>query len=437
MPFPCTKFYKFLENFYGDKIYIQEQKGGKKMYIKTIINQNKKPFYLLMNDDGTKVEEVYRYILHLGRTGKSKNTLKNNAYNLKLYYDWLSIMDLNYLDILRGKKDGSLKSTLEYLTDFLMWLKYGEMFNQKVVSIDSRRKPIKAKRKNRTLNQIMSSIYGFYDFLSFTEKFPELEIYKTIRNNTQSHNVLSEMFLYRENIRSSVLKQRPEKQKIKYITREQFWSVYKACSCRRDRIICGLLFDGALRVSEVCGLHIEDMADIFENKIHIVKRDDPDNPDAAVKYDSTGSVFIPDYLKNEIILYLNEISNVDTNYFVFTMYGDNKYSAMRTSTIRDMIQRVGKKCGIKSLHPHQFRHGMAVEMANKIATESHNPDSAFYGLQMVDVKEKLRHSTMQATEIYADVDLESKRKAAEEYYKQINKDYTNDESLDDIAKKIL
>ena len=119
------------------------------------------------------------------------------------------------------------------------------------------------------------------------------------------------------------------------------------------------------------------------------------------------------------------------------MYGDNKYSAMRTSTIRDMIQRVGKKCGIKSLHPHQFRHGMAVEMANKIATESHNPDSAFYGLQMVDVKEKLRHSTMQATEIYADVDLESKRKAAEEYYKQINKDYTNDESLDDIAKKIL
>ena len=287
MPFLCTKFYKFLENFYGDKIYIQEQKGGKKMYIKTIINQNKKPFYLLMNDDGTKVEEVYRYILHLGRTGKSKNTLKNNAYNLKLYYDWLSIMNLSYLDILRGKKDGSLKSTLEYLTDFLMWLKYGEMFNQKVVSIDSRRKPIKAKRKNRTLNQIMSSIYGFYDFLSFTEKFPELEIYKTIRNNTQSHNVLSEMFQSSENIRSSVLKQRPEKQKIKYITREQFWAVYKACSCRRDRIICGLLFDGALRVSEVCGLHIEDMADIFENKIHIVKRDDPDNPDAAVKYDST------------------------------------------------------------------------------------------------------------------------------------------------------
>lgn len=413
------------------------KKGEQNMYIKTIINQNKKPFYLLMNDNGTKVDEVYKYILYLGKTGKSKNTMKNHAYNLKLYYDWLSLVNLTYLDILKGKKGKGIKSTLEYFSDFLIWLKYGELSNQKVISIDSKKKPIKAKRTNKTLNQIMSCVYGFYDYLSYAEKFPELEIYKSIRNNAQSHNVLSEMFSYRENIRSSLLKQRPEKTKIKYITREQFWKVYKACTCRRDRIICGLLFDGALRVSEVCGLHIEDMAEIFDNKIQVVKRDDPDNPDAAVKYGSTGTVFIPDYLKAEIISYLNEISNVDTNYFVFTMYGDNKYSAMRAATIRDMIRRVGKKCNIKHLHPHQFRHGMAVEMTNKIATESHNPDSIYYGLQMVDVKEKLRHSTMQATEIYAEVDTESRRKAAEEYYSQINKDYGSDEDLDDIANKIL
>ena len=56
----------------------------------------------------------------------------------------------------------------------------------------------------------------------------------------------------------------------------------------RNRIIIGLLFEGGLRVSELIGLNICDLKDINQGIVHIVKRDDPNNPDAAVKYNSIG-----------------------------------------------------------------------------------------------------------------------------------------------------
>ena len=50
------------------------------------------------------------------------------------------------------------------------------------------------------------------------------------------------------------------------------------------------MFDAALRVSEVVGLHIADLKHLNEGRIDVVFREDPNNPDAAVKYRSEGYV---------------------------------------------------------------------------------------------------------------------------------------------------
>ena len=73
----------------------------------------------------------------------------------------------------------------------------------------------------------------------------------------------------------------------------------------RNRIIIGLLFEGGLRVSELIGLNICDLKDINQGIVHIVKRDDPNNPDAAVKYNSIGDVFVSPALAKEINDFLN------------------------------------------------------------------------------------------------------------------------------------
>ncbi|MBR0382385.1 MAG: site-specific integrase [Eubacterium sp.] len=387
------------------------------MYVRNIVNEQNKPVYLLMNDDNTVVMEVLKYVMHLARTGKSKYTMRNACHNLKQYYEWLSENDLTYLDVVSGKD----KSAVEYLTDFVMWLKYPN-YDPKIISFNQ--EEIKAERTNNTINQKMSTIYGFYDYLSLAENLPELKAYKTLRQKMPNHSFLSEMVRARE-VRSPVLKLKAEPRRIKYITREDYWKIYKACTCRRDRIICGLLLDGAMRVSEVVGLRIEDAKALYEGKMQIKKRTDPGNPDAAVKYDSEGIVFIPDYLKKEIAAYLVEISDIDTNYLIFNQYGDNKYQPMKTDTIRKMLIATAKRAGLeKHVTPHMFRHGAAVEMADKIATESTNPDSEYYGLQMVDIKDRLRHSSMESTKIYAEFTEAGSEAMAKAHLKAVDEEYT-------------
>lgn len=387
------------------------------MYVRKVKNQVGKPMYLLIDDNGKVIKEAYKYILYLARIGRTKSTLKTSAHRLKLFYDWLSLKNLTLADVANGI-DTSSTSTLEYLSDFIMWLKY-PMYDPKIIPMDSKKK-IEAKRTNKTVNLIMSTIYGFYEFLSKTEGYKELNIFRMHHCKQENHSLISQMVRKKEYARSSMLKIKDRKETIKYITRDEFWKIYFACNSRRNRIICGLMFDGALRVSEVVGLHIEDFSQIFDGRIDIVKREDLENEDAAVKYDSEGYILIPDYLRDEIVTYLAEISAVDTNYFVFNMWGDTKFEAMRTDTIREMLETTAKRAGIKrKVTPHMLRHGVAVELYD-IILSSKDEDSPYYKMQPVDIKEKLRHSTMQSTEVYAEATFKGKQASTEKHYEKLN-----------------
>lgn len=387
------------------------------MYVRKVKNQLGKPMYLIIDDNGKVIKEAYKYILYLARIGRTKGTLKASAYRLKIFYDWLSFKNLTIEDIANGK-DTSNTSTLEYLSDFIIWLKYPSLYS-KVIEINPKKK-MEAKRTNNTVNLIMSTVYGFYEFLSKTEGYKELNVFKMHHCKQENHSLISQLVRKKEAIRSSMLTIKKQKKTIKYITRDEFWKIYLACTSRRNRIICGLMFDGALRVSEVVGLHIEDFSQIFNNRVDVVKREDLENEDAAVKYDSEGYVIIPDYLRDEIVTYLAEISAVDTNYFVFNMWGDTKFEAMKTDTIREMVETTAKRAGIKrKITPHMLRHGVAVELYD-IILSSKEPDSPYYGMQVVDIKEKLRHATMQSTEVYAEATHKGQEASAIKHYQEIN-----------------
>ena len=112
------------------------------------------------------------------------------------------------------------------------------------------------------------------------------------------------------------------------------------------------------------GLNISDLKDINNGIVHIVKRDDPNNPDAAVKYNSIGDVFVSSSLAKEINDFLIQtMGEIDTNYLIVNLYSPvNRYKPMKRDTIEDMFEQLGKKVGINHLHPHMLRHGLAMDM---------------------------------------------------------------------------
>ena len=84
---------------------------------------------------------------------------------------------------------------------------------------------------------------------------------------------------------------------------------------------------------------------------------------------------------------------------------------MRRDTIEDIIKRLGKKTGIP-VHPHMFRHGIAVDMLEK-------------GCDIVQIKDKLRHKSITTTSnIYAEVNDAAREDAMRTYYEKADTDFT-------------
>ena len=88
------------------------------MEVKTFTNKRNHTIYFLVDDEGKVIKPVYDYMLYMARNDKKVNTIKSVCYNLKLYFDWLSIVNMNYKDAV-AKKSKDNKGIIENLSSFI------------------------------------------------------------------------------------------------------------------------------------------------------------------------------------------------------------------------------------------------------------------------------------------------------------------------------
>lgn len=377
------------------------------MEVKTVLSKSGKTVYFLVDENGNINEDVFSYMCFLYKNNKSKNTVKNYCFRLKIYFDWLELNNYNYMEIVKPVSNAQ-DGILDYFADFKLWLQFPDI-RKGITKTDG----YEAQREARTVNQIMDTVFCFYDYLLAKLGKDALPVYQKVRDNSQTGNFLSEMITDKKETKRSLFKIREKDTVPDYITIEEYELCYQNATNRRNRVIVGLLFEGALRVSEVINLKLEDLKDLYKNQIHIVLHNDVENRDAAVKYLSEGTIHISDRLRDEIISYINETHTViDSNYLVINLYGDTKYQPMTRDNIEDMIERLGNKVGIEKLHPHALRHSCAVNML-----DNH--------VDLVIIKDFLRHKNIHTTEkIYAKLSNKGKVEAAKRYNESINKSFT-------------
>lgn len=391
------------------------------MTIKILRTKNtNKRLPVLLDNNNNIIQEVFRYLKNLIINNYSENTVELYCYYLKSYYEWLSFVGLDYHSAV-AKRSDSNKGLVENLTNYKLWLKYGD---RKITPIDG----VKQIRETSTVNNMIECVLGFYDFLVLDEGIEELQAYYTRRCNTRFGGFLNEMTIKHEShIKVSSLKEKATKKGLRYIERADYEKIYELTTNQRDKVLVGLLFEAGLRLSEAIGLTIDDFKFIAQREILIRNHHDPNNRDAALKNNSTGICIIPEGLQEEIIKYINEVVAVtDTNYFLFNLYGDTKNMPMRRSNIESLIKRLGKKIGIDNLHPHMFRHGLAVDMLQN-------------GCPMEQIKDALRHKNIDTTaNIYAEYNLKAKKKFMNVY--QNNTDtslFSSEKELDDFVNMLL
>ena len=376
------------------------------MKVQEVKLDNNQRRYLLVDDSGLPIIPVAKYLKYIDNSEKSFNTQKTYCYSLKLYFEYLQEIDIDYRNV-----------NINILSDFVGWLR-NPYENNKVVNL----KPIKAKRTEKTVNLTITVVTNFYDYLYRTEEINNDMVNKLMKQVFTGGNRHYKDFLYHVNKDKStsknILKIKESRRKIKTLTNEEMQKVYSATTNIRDEFLIKLLFETGLRIGEALSLYIEDI--IFDhNKGHRIKLiDRGELSNGASQKIGEREIHVSQELIDLFDDYAYDILDeleIDTNFVFVKLRGKNKGQPLDYSCVSDLFKRLKKKTGI-DVHAHLLRHTHA---------------TIYYQTtkDIKQVQERLGHSQIQTTmNMYlhpSDEDIRANWELAQPSF-QLSKGDTND-----------
>lgn len=190
---------------------------------------------------------------------------------------------------------------------------------------------------------------------------------------------------------------------------------------RRELAILCLLYDGALRVQELCDLNCDD--------IHM---DDPAYVDVRGKGRKYRPVPLMKNTKKILSSYLSDRRKVRGWRTEDPLFINRSGNRLTRGGVNYIVQKNTEAISIrvdgKKVTPHVLRHCKAVHMLNA-------------GVDIYKIKDFLGHESVQTTEVYAKLDMETKRKLLEEVSEKVipdtrQDDWSSDESLMDFLESL-
>ncbi len=119
------------------------------MHVQEILTPDERKRYLVLDDQGDIVLPIARYLKYLDNIGRARNTLRSYAHSLRLYFEYLEQKGLDYH-----------KVTLDDMAGFVLWLKNPYRSTDLLPKT-----PMTQARSNGTVNQALTAVSGFYDYL--------------------------------------------------------------------------------------------------------------------------------------------------------------------------------------------------------------------------------------------------------------------------------
>ena len=242
------------------------------------------------------------------------------------------------------------------------------------------------KEFNKPLNEINTDDIRYY--LSMYQE--KRKVTKATLNNTRRY--LSTFFTWctDEDIISKNPMRRIKAIKQQKIIKEPFSEmemeqIRNSADSIRNRALIEFLYSTGCRVSEVSRVNIDDID--FEHKSLMV----------IGKGDKQREVYITDKAMYWMKKYLSLRNDTGTSLFV-----GRKNNALQKAGIEAVVRKIGKKAGVKKVHPHRFRRTMATNLINK-------------GMAIQEVQQILGHEKIDTTMIYCKVDKSNVQNSHKRY----------------------
>jgi integrase/recombinase XerD len=327
--------------------------------------------WTVLGDDDVPVVPVDRFLAYLSDIGRSPNTVKAYAHDLKDYWCFLGVRGLDWRE-----------ARLEDVGEFVAWLQLPLAGRSGAVAVlPSAVAGVSAS----TVNRKLAAVSSFYAHQA--------------RHGAQVGDLLAvwkaggrggwKPFLHHVSkgkpFRGRAVSLRVPAKLPRILTVEETQAVLDACTRLRDRFFFALLHETGCRAGEALGLRHEDIA-AAECEISVVSRDNANGARAK-----SGGRTIP--VGGELIrLYADylhaEYGSTDSDYVFINIWAGPRGQAWSYRSAYDLVQRLRSRTGL-DFDPHWFRHsaatrwlrdGVPAEVVSKLLGHSSvTVTSAVYG----------------------------------------------------------
>ncbi len=210
---------------------------------------------------------------------------------------------------------------------------------------------------------------------------------------------------------------RPSQSNVGYLSREAMEKLLSMPDVSttdgiRDLALFGLMYDGALRVQEVCDARV---GDVRLSKPGIIR--------VTGKGEKTAIVELVDTTINVLSRYIQSTGK-SADDFLFTNHQGLKFTRAGIAYLLHKYSKMARKAMPEfpdKVFPHMLRHSKAMHLMNS-------------GVNIIYIRDHLRHSQLSTTQIYAKADIQTKSKIIRESALQlipdnIAKDWREDKGL--------
>lgn len=319
------------------------------MRVETILSSGYKRRYVLVDNNGDIIEPVLKFLKYRDNIGNARNTLRAYCYHLKLYFEFLRQINIDYLEI-----------NIDEMAKFVGWLQKPEgVINVSYIKVQE------SKRNNRTINTIMNTVLLFYDYLLRHDEC-QGSILESLKQQTSYSKRGYKDFLYHVNkektFTTNIIRLKVSKSKPKTLNKAQIESLLNNCTNKRDYFLIRLLWESSIRIGEALSLWIEDF-NIAETKIEIKDRGELENYSEIKTVNSPRCIDVSSELMNEFMDYIAEIhtDDVNTNFVFVKLTGVNRYKPMEYQDVVSLFNRLKKKTNL-NVNPHMLRHSSLTEL---------------------------------------------------------------------------
>ncbi|HNI41528.1 MAG TPA: tyrosine-type recombinase/integrase [Methanoregulaceae archaeon] len=295
-------------------------------------------------DGGYFSEWLVSYRHYLRMRNYSPRTIQSYEQVVRHFasYVWLrrnnpEKIELFWEDFSKARLDTTVEVKPVLITDYFTFI--------------NTRKPYKAK----TTHRIISTLSSFYRFL-------------------YSQGVIT------ANPMVAIERPKIKDQELRYLKHSQVLRLIASIEDDRDRLIVRTIYATGVRVSELCGINIEDI----------------DFEDEMIKVRGKGGKIRIVFIDHET---LEEISRFIGN----RIEGPLFLGQMGHHISPRSVQHIFKKYAPQGITPHKIRHSYASELYRR-------------SKNLRVVQENLGHTSIKTTEIYLHTDLDERRKVYQEFF---------------------